>query len=638
MHKKITINIYSGIAKRTFLGALAIWLGTVVALAQTDSSGSLGNNYVHPNGSIGVYGNLDFRTGPALSGSVGGVIGTHRDTTGGNNRGFISFINTATWTNATNTAHVDGYVRKYATDSFVFPVGDNGAYRPVGVIAGTALVTAAYYGVDPTSGITDTLPGLGNYTTPLPDTLASAYPSATKSTDVERVSTWEYWDVNSTSSGKITLPWDAASNITTITDSDLDQLTIVGWDGSQWVPIPSTIDAMSLDVTNDRTTYDGAAGTLTAGSITTDAAITLNSFQVYTFGGKSLPSDSGDLSIFPPVRVTYTDDNADGTPDGAGSIWMGTGVTDDRGGSVANATATGDTDDGFTIPADKLDSTVVNNHTIALSTVGTTTVHYAVGIDWDNDGTIDDTYTGSQVVTGSGTATVGVTTPAGFNGSVVNYRVVVASSAADALGGLSGTNFSNGEVEDYQVTFTQPLPVELIAFDAKLAAENVKVTWSTATEINNDYFVVERRMAGEQNFEAVSPRIAGAGNTTEVQHYGYIDRTVDWRSKIAYYRLLQVDYDGTQSYSDIEPVVLNKTSDMLVYPNPTQDKVYVHLGGTSDKATVVLRSTSGQLIDYQASYESDFMVIDVHALATGTYILMIQDDTTVVSKRITVYH
>lgn len=80
------------------------------------------------------------------------------------------------------------------------------------------------------------------------------------------------------------------------------------------------------------------------------------------------------------------------------------------------------------------------------------------------------------------------------------------------------------------------------------------LTWSTATENNNEGFIVERSIDG-RNFENVG-QVEGAGNSTEVKKYRFLDASAN--KGAAYYRLRQLDYDGTVAYTDV--IVINKKS------------------------------------------------------------------------------
>ena len=98
------------------------------------------------------------------------------------------------------------------------------------------------------------------------------------------------------------------------------------------------------------------------------------------------------------------------------------------------------------------------------------------------------------------------------------------------------------------------LPVELLSFDAKRYQGNVKVDWKTASEINNDYFTIERSIDGE-NFERIS-EVDGAGNSTHTISYFMID--TDYKNGINYYRLKQTDYNGSETLSEIVAVDMTK--------------------------------------------------------------------------------
>lgn len=91
------------------------------------------------------------------------------------------------------------------------------------------------------------------------------------------------------------------------------------------------------------------------------------------------------------------------------------------------------------------------------------------------------------------------------------------------------------------------LPVTLLYFDARVFEGKTEISWVTASEINNDYFIVEQSTDGEQFSEIT--RVRGAGSTNETTEYGCTDYFPP--SGISYYRLKQVDYDGTSSYSDV---------------------------------------------------------------------------------------
>ncbi len=109
------------------------------------------------------------------------------------------------------------------------------------------------------------------------------------------------------------------------------------------------------------------------------------------------------------------------------------------------------------------------------------------------------------------------------------------------------------------------LPIELLSFTASYDNGRVDITWVTASEINNDYFTVQRSKDGVE-FEDV--RIfAGAGNSSTLRLYTTVDATP--YSGISYYRLMQTDFDGEFSYSSIVSVLVPEMEPLfIVAPNP----------------------------------------------------------------------
>jgi len=117
---------------------------------------------------------------------------------------------------------------------------------------------------------------------------------------------------------------------------------------------------------------------------------------------------------------------------------------------------------------------------------------------------------------------------------------------------------------------SSPLPVELISFTAMPKDDGVELAWQTSTEINNDFFTVERSYNG-LDYEEIG-RVNGNGNSNIIRHYIFNDfRTLPGR---VYYRLSQTDFDGTTEVFD--PVAVNfttATQAMTLYPNPVGEEL-----------------------------------------------------------------
>ncbi|MCF8331580.1 MAG: T9SS type A sorting domain-containing protein [Bacteroidales bacterium] len=170
------------------------------------------------------------------------------------------------------------------------------------------------------------------------------------------------------------------------------------------------------------------------------------------------------------------------------------------------------------------------------------------------------------------------------------------------------------------VTFpsNEPLPIELTSFDARVNAQkNVDLNWTTATEINNDYFTIERTADGE-NWTTIATE-PGAGNSNSSIDYAITD--TDPLQGVSYYRLKQTDFDGAFSYSDIRQVEIKPWNDLSIYPNPTTANFSVE--GLEHKARANLYSSMGQKV--RTLWIRPNEKIDVSALDAGVYFLKVID-------------
>ncbi len=113
------------------------------------------------------------------------------------------------------------------------------------------------------------------------------------------------------------------------------------------------------------------------------------------------------------------------------------------------------------------------------------------------------------------------------------------------------------------------LPVDFLSFTAKSSTGNIELEWKTSSEINNDYFMVERS-TDDVNFVAIGS-VQGAGNSNEILTYEFIDH--EPFNGENYYRLKQVDYDGQFDYSKIVSARVFRNDFLFnIYPNPTSQR------------------------------------------------------------------
>jgi hypothetical protein len=299
----------------------------------------------------------------------------------------------------------------------------------------------------------------------------------------------------------------------------------------------------------------------------------------------------------------------------------------------------GDDEDGFMNPTVLVepDSLVVFKFN-ATNNTGSD-AYLVFFVDADNNKVFDadekKEVTVPSTTSGSQTVYVSMTIPSdAVVGQMVYSRVRLSAAAgATATGAQEG-----GEIEDYFVI--TPVPVTLISFTAQLfEEEDVLLTWTTASELNNDRFEIERRMDNETEFTYIST-VAGNGTTNEIIDYTFVDETVTWTTDVAYYRLRQVDFNGEFEYTAIIAVSKGKVLDITIYPNPTKNTATVTLVNStrSDFSEIRITDMFGADVTNQMEIVTlnGAYTIDATPLRNGTYLVEIITGNDRVVKRLTV--
>jgi protocatechuate 3,4-dioxygenase beta subunit len=188
-----------------------------------------------------------------------------------------------------------------------------------------------------------------------------------------------------------------------------------------------------------------------------------------------------------------------------------------------------------------------------------------------------------------------------------------------------------------------PLPVEWLYIRGEwLQDRDVnQISWATATEINSDYYIVERSYENE-GFEDIG-KVDSEGNSLSITEYSFDDEDIDRNGKY-YYRLRQVDLDGTIDYSDIVVITVDRKGDFKadVYPNPAYGFVNINIQ-TSELTGVhaVILDVAGKLVMNNVINgdippgNSDIRV-PLENLPAGTYIVRITSGEEVINHKILV--
>lgn len=182
-----------------------------------------------------------------------------------------------------------------------------------------------------------------------------------------------------------------------------------------------------------------------------------------------------------------------------------------------------------------------------------------------------------------------------------------------------------------------PLPIELVSFDAEPAGRNtVRTSWTTASEHDNDHFVVERSMDGA--FWEAAGTLPGAGFSNSMLRYELIDPNAF--GDVVYYRLRQTDTDGTFTLSDIRVVRMDQyLNGPTLFPNPAKDHFTVAWDrAIEDGTTYELIDASGRRVPIQTETKGPLTTgVQLLHPVPGRYLLRaIQDDRVLVSQALLV--
>lgn len=199
-----------------------------------------------------------------------------------------------------------------------------------------------------------------------------------------------------------------------------------------------------------------------------------------------------------------------------------------------------------------------------------------------------------------------------------------------------------GSNRDWRFVPPGSFPVEWLSFEAVWLDNSAEITWETASEMNADYFQVERQVEGSGLFEAIGT-VKAAGNSSTVQSYAFTDRRAGeiGPDKKLFYRLRQTDIDGTFTYSDVVELFTRGIQlSMKVYPNPATNKATVTLPGSIDTwVNIQVIGMDGKTVftDQVNTASGNVSVnLDVSQWTSGVYQIIASDNQSRISKQLIV--
>ncbi|MCE6991755.1 T9SS type A sorting domain-containing protein [Dyadobacter sp. CY323] len=177
--------------------------------------------------------------------------------------------------------------------------------------------------------------------------------------------------------------------------------------------------------------------------------------------------------------------------------------------------------------------------------------------------------------------------------------------------------------ERAEFTVDGSLPVTGMELTARsLPDQTALLKWFTYTEINNSHFDVERSKNGLQ-FEKIG-EVEGNGTTSETMYYQFTDSNP--LPGMNYYRLKQVDLDGTESPSRIVYVLFSDTDkETVLFPNPASDYVNVSYEGNEAEVLISIYNSNGQCLKTDVYKTAETIQVDLHTFSPGIYHVMLTD-------------
>jgi hypothetical protein len=204
--------------------------------------------------------------------------------------------------------------------------------------------------------------------------------------------------------------------------------------------------------------------------------------------------------------------------------------------------------------------------------------------------------------------------------TICNYLDVVPAKPVT----ISNNSANCASVSNVNAACDLVLPVQYTAWYAeKTPSLKSFLFWSTASEFNNSGWNILRSKDGKA-WEPIG-WVFGSGNSTKEKSYTFTDPRP--MKGLNYYRLKQIDYDGTTFYSDVKYLKFH-TDEVSIYPNPVSDKLY--LIGSNDDSIYSIADINGRIIT-QGTITDEY--IDVSGLINGIYVLKVDNGVSLIHHR-----
>lgn len=224
-----------------------------------------------------------------------------------------------------------------------------------------------------------------------------------------------------------------------------------------------------------------------------------------------------------------------------------------------------------------------------------------------------------------------------FNDDDCGLQSTISANLSVGTYYLAVEGFSTLSLGDFELAISTtcgfaPLPVELLYFQGENQGRENHLTWHTLTEVNNDFFLLERSQDGIEFVELAN--ISGNGTTSEPTDYLFIDET--FSPGVNYYRLKQVDYNGQEETFKTVAISNQFEEELTIYPNPAKNIIRLHSKGQLINPTIILQNALGEIVR-QEQYTSGNSFVLGFGEIPGVYLINIVSGNEVITRKLIVH-
>ncbi len=177
--------------------------------------------------------------------------------------------------------------------------------------------------------------------------------------------------------------------------------------------------------------------------------------------------------------------------------------------------------------------------------------------------------------------------------------------------------YEGTRIGEVKFNLYNPVPLDLVSFEARPSRENVLLSWRTENEKNTDRFEIERSVDGN-SFATVGTVSAKGDGATGRNDYSFTDDAP--LAGVQFYRLKMWDKDGKMKYSNVVKVSFDGVLAVKIFPNPANS--FVELKNISGFNKAVISNMSGQVLLSRAIYGNEAR-LDISTLSQGLYIVRV---------------